>query len=59
MRLRGEGEDVTDKAIILRAKHADGMYVARIEFAKERTEEIAQVLRQAGFEVEIRATPVW
>jgi len=50
---------VTDKAIILRAKHADGMYVARIEFAKERTEEIARVLRQAGFEVEIRATPVY
>ena len=50
---------MTDKAIILKAKHADGMYVARIEFAKERTEEIARVFRQAGFEVEIRATPVY
>ena len=50
---------MTDKATILKAKFHDGMYVARIEFSKERTEEIAEKLRQAGFEVENHATPVW
>jgi len=50
---------MTDKATILKAKFHDGMYVARIEFRKERTEEIAQKLRDAGFEVEIHSTPTW
>ena len=52
-------KSMTDNVIILRAKHADGMYVARIEFTPERTEEIARRLRQAGFEVEVHVTPDW
>ena len=50
---------MTDKATILKAKYHPELRVARIEFTPERTEEIAQRLRDAGFEVEIRATPVW
>jgi len=50
---------MTDKAIILRAKYHARMYVARIEFPPERTEEIKKRLEEAGFEVEYHATPSW
>jgi hypothetical protein len=50
---------MTDNVIILRASGDPDMYVARIEFSREREEEIVQRLKQAGFEVEISVTPNW